>query len=114
MAKYTGDFTPEQKAEMEYVANAIKICKKNREALSEKLGASSSKKRKTKAEKVEYKKHKEDYERYTKQLNDLQQNMTDILEAREKFDEHIRLATLHLDAAEELNKKWRFKTCRGK
>lgn len=106
MARYYGDLTDNQKSEIEYLENAIKICKKNLKALSEKLGVPSSKRGKTKAQKVEEKRDKDGIERYTRQLENLEANMTEVYEAREKYEQHIALAEYHLDKAEELQKKY--------
>lgn len=106
MAKYYGKLTANQETEIEYLESAIKICKKNLQTLSEKLGVPSSKRGKTKAQKVEEKRAKEGYERYTNQLEKLEANMTEVYEARANYEMHIEQAKYHLDEAEKLQKKY--------
>lgn len=108
MAKYFGKLTRAQQTEIEYLENAIKICKRNLKVLGEKAGASLSDKGKTKAQKVEEQRVEENRKRYAKQLQELETNMTDIYEARGRYKQHCERAAYHIREAEKLQKKWGF------
>ena len=108
MAKYHGEFTPAQKTEIEYLDNAIDICKGNIDTLNEKLAFASAKKDKTRAHKVEEARDKEQLERYEQQLKKLETNLEEVVGAREKFDKAVKLTKFYQEEAVKLNKKWRF------
>lgn len=109
MAKYVGDFTPNQITELKYLENAMKRCKMNLDSVVEKI--KSTKKGKTKAHQVEEERNKEDYDRYMRQLQNLEKNMTDILEARERYEYDLEQAEKYVADAEELDKKYEFSKC---